>query len=105
MDFLCCGNLVVFPKCQANASVLSDSGQESVFCGGWRYVVFSSWVLSVFWCCGANEWLGLVSLCCWFLVAPGFFVEQNRILWVTLPIKLGIPDTPEVLVLPIAPDR
>ena len=39
------------------------------------------------------------------LLAPGFFVEQNRILWVTLPIKLGIPDTPEVLVLSIAPDR
>ena len=36
---------------------------------------------------------------------PRFFVEQNRILWATLPIKLGIPDNPEVLVLRIAPDR
>ena len=34
-----------------------------------------------------------------------FFVEQNRILRATLPIKLGIPDNPEVLVLRIAPDR
>ena len=36
---------------------------------------------------------------------PRFFAEQNRILWATLPIKLGIPENPEVLVLRIAPDR
>lgn len=35
----------------------------------------------------------------------GIFEEQNRILWASLPIKLGIPDNPEVLVLRIAPDR
>ena len=35
----------------------------------------------------------------------GIFEEQNRILRATLPIKLGIPDNPEVLVLRIAPDR
>jgi len=38
-------------------------------------------------------------------IESGFFEEQNRILRATLPIKLGIPDNPEVLVLRIAPDR
>jgi hypothetical protein len=33
------------------------------------------------------------------------FEEQYRILRATLPIKLGIPDNPEVLVLRITPDR
>ena len=105
MDFLCYGNLVVFLKRPSNASVLSDSGKKAVFWGGCLCVVFWCWVLSVFGCCGGNAGLGSGSLGCRFLVAPGFFVEQNRILWVTLPIKLGIPDTPEVLVLSIAPDR
>ena len=66
---------------------------------------FWHWDLSVFGRARVNALLERVAGCCCFLSTPRFFVEQNRILWATLPIKLGIPDNPEVLVLCIAPDR
>ena len=73
-------------------------------CPGWG-LLFSCGVLAVFCGVGGIALSGFDSFDCGQPVASRFFVEQNRILWVTLPIKLGIPDTPEVLVLCIAPNR
>ena len=68
-------------------------------------VLFWHWESRVFELSQTNAQLSQVSGRFVFLLGPRFFVEQNRILWATLPIKLGIPDNPEVLVLRIAPDR
>jgi hypothetical protein len=67
--------------------------------------LFWHWESRVFELSQANALLSPVSGRFVLFLGPRFFVEQNRILWATLPIKLGIPDNPEVLVLRIAPDR
>ena len=93
---------ISWQEVDASESSIAAPGEEVSW---FDVVVVFALILGVFVLGIGLRWSFVVVCGGWEESGSGIFEEQNRILRATLPIKLGIPDNPEVLVLRIAPDR